>query len=237
MRADLSGELARRGVTLGRAPEPRRDLRQVVGEPLAAAGADVAHQSRGSRRAATAHERLTPVRRVDRGAERPVRHPAGLEFLRHLVEHAHAAARVALLRANDRANVVAELLVFGETRRRTAQDPVGDVRLTAEEREVRVILGSAGRALAREPVAVGDLAPLHSRAREAEARVAPHRRSIRAQARFGLRELVDRLIDPPRGPVDEPRRVHRPRCLPRIADARGMAHRRLRGGGRVDVVA
>src|SRR5439155_14806396 len=52
VRADLSRELARRRIAFGRAPEPRRDLGEVVRESLAAAGADVAHQSRRARRAA-----------------------------------------------------------------------------------------------------------------------------------------------------------------------------------------
>src|SRR5205823_2868043 len=38
-------------------------------------------------------------------------------------------------------------------------------------------------------------------------------------------------------PVDEPRRVDGPRRFPGIADAGGMAHRRLGSGGRIDVVA
>src|SRR5207302_10745444 len=97
------------------------------------------------------------------------------EFLCGLVQHAHSATRVALLRANDRANVVAELLVLGKTGGRPRQNPVRHVGLAAQQREVRVVLGGASRALSRETVAVGDLAALHSRAGEAQARVPPDR--------------------------------------------------------------
>jgi len=166
-----------------------------------------------------------------------VGHAARLVFLRGFVQHAHSAPRIALLRAHDRANVVAKLLVFGEARRGPAEDPVGDVRLTAQKRQVRVIFRGAGRALPREAVAIGDLATLHPSSREAEAGVPPYRRAVCPQARFGFRELVDRLVDPAGGPVDEPRRVDGPRRLPGIADAGGMAHRRLGSGGCIDVVA
>src|SRR2546423_417713 len=139
-------------------------------------------------------------------AERPVGHATGLVFLRGLVEHAHAAARIALLRAHDRANVVAELLVLRETGRSAREDAIGHVGLTAEEREVGVILRGAGRALTREAVAIGDLTSLHARPREAETRVPPHRRAVRPEAGLRLGELVDRLIHATRRPIHEPRR-------------------------------
>src|SRR5438876_6323057 len=109
------------------------------------------------------------------GPERPVRHATRLVFLRGLVEHAHATARITFLGSHDRANVVSKLLVLGEACRGAGEDAIGDVGLTAEEREVRVILCGAGRALPSEAVAVRDLAALHARPGEAETRVPPHR--------------------------------------------------------------
>ena len=109
------------------------------------------------------------------GPEGPVGHPARLVFFRGLVEHAHAASRIAFLGAHDGANVVAKLLVLWEPDGRSREDAVGHVGLASEEREVRVILRRAGRALASETVTVGDLSAFHPGAREAEAGVAPHR--------------------------------------------------------------
>src|SRR2546428_11043552 len=164
MRADLSRELARRRIALRCAPEPRRDLRQVIRETLAAAGADVAHQTGRARGSAAAHERLAPVRGIPRRAECPVRHATRLVFLRGLVEHAHPTAWIALFGAHDRANVVAELLVLGEADRRSREDAVGDVGLTPQQRKVGVVFRRAGRALPRKTVAVGYLAAIHPRA-------------------------------------------------------------------------
>src|SRR5437867_977148 len=110
---------------------------------------------------------------MDRCAEGPVRHATRFVFLGGLVEHAHPAARVALLGAYDRADVVAELLVFGEARRRSCEDPIRHVGFTTEQCEMGVILRGAGRALPREAITVGDLAALHSRACEAKAGVPP----------------------------------------------------------------
>src|SRR6266511_599299 len=74
--ADGPRERARRIVALGRATEPDRDLGQVIGEALAVARADVAHEIRRSRRAGAAHGLLAPVRGVDRRADGPVLHAA-----------------------------------------------------------------------------------------------------------------------------------------------------------------
>src|SRR5205823_10680480 len=100
---------------------------------------------------------------------------AGLELLRGLIQHAHSSARIAFLRADDRPHVVPELLVLGETLRRAREDAVRHVGLAAQQRQVRMIFCGTGRALASEPVTVGDLASLHPCAREAEARVSPDR--------------------------------------------------------------
>ena len=102
---------------------------------------------------------------------------------------------------------------------------------------MRVVLRRAGRALSRQAVAIGDLAPLHPRASEAQAGVAPHRRSVRAKPRLGFGEFVNRLIDPSGRPVDKAGRVHGPGRFPRIADAGRVAHGRLGRGLRVKVVA
>ena len=51
----------------------------------------------------------------------------------------------------------------------------GGLRFAAKQREVRLVLGRSGRTLPSEPIAVGDLAPLHPRPREAQAAVPPHR--------------------------------------------------------------
>src|SRR5207247_8642951 len=113
----------------------------------------------------------------------------------------HAATRIALLRADDRAHVVAELLVLRITGRGAREDPVGDVRLAPQEREVRVIFRRAGPTLPREPVAVGDLAPLHPSSAQAEAGVPPDRRTDGTQSGLGFGELIHRPIDPARGPI------------------------------------
>ena len=112
---------------------------------------------------------------MNRGAEGPVRHAARLVLIGRLVEHADPATRVALLRADDRAHVVAELLVLRIAGRGAREDPVGNIRLTPQECEVSVVFRRAGGTLPREPVAVCDLAPLHPGSGEAEARVAPDR--------------------------------------------------------------
>src|SRR4029077_17689489 len=93
--------LARRGPPPARPPEPRRDLRQVIGEALAAARADVADEAARAGGAAAAHQRLPPVRGVHGGTKGPVGHAARLVFLRRLVEHAHPTTGVALLGAHD----------------------------------------------------------------------------------------------------------------------------------------
>src|SRR3989441_12668568 len=128
-RADFPREVVCRGTALARSAEPRGDLGQVVGESLAAASTDVAHESGRAGRTAAAHERLAPVRRVHRRAERPVRHAARLVLVRGLVEHADAAARIALLRTDDRAHAVAELLVLRIAGRTAGADTVSDHRL------------------------------------------------------------------------------------------------------------
>ena len=101
---------------------------------------------------------------------------------------------------------------------------------------MRVIFRRAGRTLPREPVAVGDLAPLHPRSGEAEAGVPPDRRTDGTQSGLGFGELIHRPIDPARGPIHEAAGVRRPRGLPRIVHPRRVADGGLCGGGRVDVV-
>src|SRR5687767_9571113 len=118
---------------------------------------------------------------MQRDAESPVLHPARLELHRALVEHPHAPARIAAMRRDDPAHDVAELLVRRQSLRGALEDPLRDLGLAAKEREVREVLGRAGRALPREAVALRELAALHLRAREAEERVAPDRRAVRAQ--------------------------------------------------------
>src|SRR5216117_1451169 len=124
--------------------------------------------SPAAREAPPPRKRLAPVRGVHGRAERPVGHPARLELLRGLVEHAYPAARVAPVRLHDAAHGVAEVLVLGKALRCAGEDALGDLRLAAQQREVPEVLRRAGRALPRETVAVDDLAALHPRAREAE---------------------------------------------------------------------
>src|SRR5207247_5010398 len=139
-RADRARKGRRLTIAFRRAPEPGCDVRQVVGETLAAARADVAHQVSNARCPTAAHDRLAEVRGVDGGADRPVIHAAGLELARRVVEHADRGPGIAALTADDRAHEVAELLVLGKALGGTAEDELGDLRLTAQERDVPVIL-------------------------------------------------------------------------------------------------
>ena len=181
---------------------------------------------------AAADHRLAPVRGVHGRADGPVIHAARLEFARGLVEHADRGLRIATLRAYERADEVAELLVLREPLRNATQDELGDLGLTSQERDVSVVLGRAGRALAREPLALAQLTALELRAREAEKRVAPDRRTVLTQSELRARELVDGGVELSREPVDEARRVRRPRDLRRITHARGVTSRRLGRGRR-----
>src|SRR5438046_2632088 len=153
--------------------------------------------------------------------------PEGRLVARRVVEHADRGPGIAALTADDRAHEVAELLVLGKALGGTAEDELGDLRLTAQERDVPVILGRAGRALTRESLAFAQLAALELRAREAQERVAPDRRAVLAEAELGARELVDGRIESTGEPVDEARRVRRPRDLGRVAHPRGIAAGRL----------
>ena len=66
--------------------------------------------------------------------------------------------------------------------------------------------------------------------------MAPDRRAVLAEAELGARELVDGRIESTGEPVDEARRVRRPRDLGRVAHPRGIASGRLGRGGGADVV-
>jgi len=170
-------------------------------------------------------------------ADGPVIHAARFELARRLLEHPDATARVALLRFHDRAHEVAELLVLGHALARAREHEVGDLGLATEQRDVPVVLRRTGSALAREALALGELAALELRASETQQCVAPQRRAVLTEVGLGLRELVDRRVEPPSEPVDEADGVRRPCGLGGIVQPRAGSQRRLGGGARADVVA
>src|SRR5205814_1745520 len=144
-------------------------------------------------------------------------HAARLEFLGDLVEQPDRATWIASTALHDRAHEIAELLVGGVALRRAGEDPLRDLGLTAEERDVRDVLGRARRALPAEPVPRRDLSALHPRACQAEEGVAPDRRAVRAKALLGLGEGIDRGVVLPGVPLGEASGVRRPGRFPGIA--------------------
>src|SRR6185369_5942484 len=117
----------------------------------------------------------------------------------------------ALLGLHERADEVAELLVLGHPLAGARQDDVGDLGLATQQCDVSVVLRRTGRALAREALALGELATLEPRARETKERVPPERRAVLPELGFRFGELFDRGVEASREPIREADGVRGPR--------------------------